>query len=611
MSIDIVTLIENNPITKLDHNYQSKLIEKVKTIFSSYEHQLFIASFYCYLNYNTNDFIINLDDVWKWIGFNQKVKAKVLLENNFVINVDYKKTLYSELSQSQSPPNNKGGGGRNKEIFTLTVKTFKKFCLKAGTKKSNEIHDYFIKLEDVLHEILVEESNDLKTQLQKTNMELQQLDDKKTKEYQNKLEKQKFIEREKILLREYATIGSLVYIIKVKTFENGDYIIKIGESRKGILNRYNEHKSKYDECLLLDCFLVDKCKDFENFLHNHAQIRGNRVTDYPKHEKELELFLVGKNLSYQTLTNIIAKNIKIYACDVKQLVNENEKLQKMIEIQDYPHQTIVSSKTNNDDLLQVINTLSQVIKELSSKIDNLEQTNKEILNKINESQTKTTTNYNTSLVTLGPRLQRINPDTLTINKVYESIAECLKEYNFKVKRPSIVKAINDNTIYHGYRWAYVDRNSDPNTIANLKETKITKPQNNGYIAKINKEKTEILNVYLDRKTACVYENYKSNSCLDSPVKNNTLYNGYYYMLFDMCNPELKTNFIEKHKGEPILYKNGIGQYNSDNKMTMEFVCKYDCIKQMKFSDKTLAKSLDNNIQYNGFYYKSIGSKLFM
>ena len=34
----------------------------------------------------------------------------------------------------------------------LTINTFKKFCLKAETKKADEIHDYFIKLEELLQE---------------------------------------------------------------------------------------------------------------------------------------------------------------------------------------------------------------------------------------------------------------------------------------------------------------------------------------------------------------------------------------------------------------------------------------------------------------------------
>ena len=47
MSIDIVNLIETNPITKLNGNYQSKLIEKVKINFNNYEQQMFVSSFYC------------------------------------------------------------------------------------------------------------------------------------------------------------------------------------------------------------------------------------------------------------------------------------------------------------------------------------------------------------------------------------------------------------------------------------------------------------------------------------------------------------------------------------------------------------------------------------
>lgn len=49
----------------------------------------------------------------------------------------------------------------------LNVETFKKFCLKAGTKKADEVHDYFIKLENIMFEITNEECEDLKNQLQK------------------------------------------------------------------------------------------------------------------------------------------------------------------------------------------------------------------------------------------------------------------------------------------------------------------------------------------------------------------------------------------------------------------------------------------------------------
>ena len=134
MSVDIVNLIESNPITKLTGNYQSKLIEKVKHTFTNYEQQLFLSSFYCYLKYDSkNDFVIDLDNVWKWLGFSQKIRGKELLEKQFCINKDYKILL--SLSGEQNSVTEAFGakkdnrGGHNKEIIMLNLETFKKFCL--------------------------------------------------------------------------------------------------------------------------------------------------------------------------------------------------------------------------------------------------------------------------------------------------------------------------------------------------------------------------------------------------------------------------------------------------------------------------------------------------
>jgi len=117
-----------------------------------------------------------------------------------------------------------------------------------------------------------------------------------------------------------------------------------------------------------------------------------------------------------------------------------------------------------------------------------------------------------------------------------------------------------------------------------------------------------LNVYLDRKTAANLNGYQSISALDNPVKNVSLSNGHYYALYDTCKQDLIQDFEEKN-GEPKLYKNGIGQYDVNNNLVKEFSCKYDCIRDLKMSDKTLAKALQNNIQYNSYYYKEIGAKL--
>ena len=587
MSVDIVNLIETNPITKLNGNYQSKLIEKVKNHFSDYEQQMFVASFYCYLNYNKTDFVIDLDNIWRWLGFSTKQKAKQLLEKNFIIDINYKTSLNHQVKQSDDTR-----GGHNKETFMLNIETFKKYCMKAGTKKADEIHDYFIKLEEILYDIMKEEGDELKLQLEQKNTEIESKD----KELEMKLKQQQSLEREKVLLNQYATIGSIIYIIKVKTFKTGEYIIKIGQSRKGILNRYNEHKHKYEECLLLDCFSVNRSHDFENFLHNHEDVRGNRVNNLLNHETELELFLIGKNLSYKTLLKIINNNLTYFdSNDIRKLEKENEQLKMMMQM-----------KTDGNDS-PMIHELLNMMKTMSSKVDNLEKLLQE---KTTKEEPKITTGFSQPLATIGPRLQQIHPETLQLVKVYETASECMKE-DPKMKRPSLTKAVMENLVYNGFRWLFVDRELDPTVIHSIQPTKQTKTQNLGYIAQINKEQTEIVNVFIDRKTAAQMNGYESTSALDNPVKNFSLTKDSYYKLYDDCEDELKSAFEEQCGGEPFLYKNGAGQFDAEHKLTKEFASKYDCIKQMKMSDKTLAKCYNKDIQYNGYYYKEIGSKLYV
>jgi len=255
-----------------------------------------------------------------------------------------------------------------------------------------------------------------------------------------------------------------------------------------------------------------------------------------------------------------------------------------------------------------INEFTETIKQLVSRMDDMEKLNKQMLENLNASQTKLVTGFNTPLPTIGPRLQQINPETLELIKVFETVSEAMKE-DGKLKRPSINKAVLENTIYRGYRWLLVDRELDANIIHNILPTKPIKEQNTGYIAQLNIEKTEIINVYLDRKTASRMNGYSSSSALDIPVKKFSLSNGFYYKLYEDCNSDLKKTFVKKNNGSPpMLYKNGIGQYDSAYNLIKEFICKYDCIKRLAISDKTLEKALVKNVMYKNCYFKNIGTR---
>jgi hypothetical protein len=229
---------------------------KIKERFSTDEQQLFISSFYCYLNYNSEDFVIDLDDIWKWLGFSRKNDAKKLLEKKFKLETDYKIVL------RQAPQNLKGG--RPSEKIEMNIKTFKKMCLISTTSKANEIHEYYIKLEETLHEIIDEESNELRLQLEQKENELLEketeiLESKAIIEFQEeenikKSNRIKLLEIKNCKKFERTEQGkNVVYIITNDYLEKDrNFIIGKAISLANRLSQYNknaEHKVVYHrEC---------------------------------------------------------------------------------------------------------------------------------------------------------------------------------------------------------------------------------------------------------------------------------------------------------------------------------------------------------------------------
>ena len=496
--------------------------------------------------------------------------------------------------------------GRMQDVTFLTEKGLYKVLFRSRKPIAQRFQNWVC---EVIKEIrlnglyeLQKEVDQKQKELEQTKNEMSVIETTKNKEMEDKLIKQKELDNELFLLKQFNNAGNMVYIIKVKTYENGSYVVKIGESRIGIMGRYNEHKSKYEECILLDCFCVNKSKDFEHFLHSHNIIKPNIVKNLQNHTNENELFLVGGNLTYKILLKIVNDNIDNYNYKVNELLLEIENLKFKNQ------ENAMNTFANNDN--ELLKEIIHTNKILLSKVNSLEQTNKEILHKLNTQQEKKiVTGFNQQLPHLGPRLQKINPETLQLVKVYESVTEAMNESK-NIKRPSVMKAITECTIYCGFRWLLVERNLDPSIIHEIQPTKKIKVVNIGYIAQLDKDKTKIVNVYIDRKTAAHFNGYASSSALDNPVKNNSLANGFYYTLYNNCDEELTSKF-EEINGTPILYKNGVGQYDTNNNLVKEFECKYDCIKSLAISDKTLTKALTKNIPYNGHHYKELGEKLKM
>jgi predicted GIY-YIG superfamily endonuclease len=173
-TINIISLVEENPINKLVDDKNSKLICKIKEKFNTYEQQLFVANIYCYINYDTeHDYVIKLDDMWKWLGYKRIEECKKCLLKHFEENKHFTIGKIEKVYFPSTGGEKNETRGRQKENILMTVDCFKKLCLKAGTKKADEIHDYYIKLEKVITETAKEESEKLRNQLQIKDTQLQ------------------------------------------------------------------------------------------------------------------------------------------------------------------------------------------------------------------------------------------------------------------------------------------------------------------------------------------------------------------------------------------------------------------------------------------------------
>ena len=330
--LDIIDLIEKNPITKLSNTYNNKLLSKIKNNFNKEEQKLFITSFYCYLNYHPkNDFIIDLDNVWKWLDFKQKVNAKTLLEKNFVSNIDYKKLLSHEGKE-----NNKHGG-HNKETFLLSINTFKLFCIKANTEKAIKNHEYYVKLEETLHEVIKEESielrlqleeqtNELKLQLEKKNIEIQE---KETLLEKSKIEKAR--EVEKAIIKQFPTNIQCIYIGTIEnTNESQEKLIKFGHTNE-LSTRVACHHKDYNNFNLIDAFRVENKVEIENLIKSHKIIKKQMRTITVNNKNKTEIIAYDNvNFTIEKLIKIIKDIIqtKIYSIEnFNKLLKRNEELE--------------------------------------------------------------------------------------------------------------------------------------------------------------------------------------------------------------------------------------------------------------------------------------------
>jgi hypothetical protein len=385
-TLNIVELIEKNPITKLSQKYNNFLLEKLQKNFNTFEQQLFVASFYCYLNFDKNtDFVVDLDDVWKWLGFAQKINVRTLLEKNFKLNVDYT-VSFPEFKKSEQPENVSGGsdeeqptestipsksknGGQNKQTIKLTIRCFKSLCLKAQTVKANEIHDYYMKMEETLHQILDTETSELRAQLEQKNEVISTLNQATITLTQ---EKKRAIE--KTLISQFPVNTECIYFGTIdNTNADNEKLIKFGHTNN-LATRVSDHHKKYTNFILAAAFRVHNKVEIENYIKDHPKIKrqlrtievaGKNKTEIIAYDstnftidrltKHIEGIIHARMYNVENFNRLLQRNQELEAENAK-LVSDLEQKNKAIHDLTLANNELREKTAQQTQALQVVAT---------------------------------------------------------------------------------------------------------------------------------------------------------------------------------------------------------------------------------------------------------------
>ena len=250
----------------------------------------------------------------------------------------------------------------------LNVNTFKKFCLKAGTKKADEIHDYYIKLEELLQETLNEETHELRLQLQ--NKE-EKLKEETMIRKQFKARYQCFLKR-RIDIDNKFEKGELVYLIGCEEIPNKYKLGFTTDLKKRIADYHTE--LPYEPILFYKKYISNANFVEQVIHHNLRKFRIHNSKEWFQSEdmqvfiKEIDdtvLFFENKDKQYENVVDVKGDINEIFL-DTGNNAN-NEKINKDPELDDEEQPDNITEEEKDENKKKCSRCKLYLLKENFSK----------------------------------------------------------------------------------------------------------------------------------------------------------------------------------------------------------------------------------------------------
>lgn len=476
----------NNEIIPVDDQFVTRL----KSELTNDDAEQFITNFQLYLVHgnDNNKFVVDVDDVWPWLGLSRKEVVKIILIKNFEENLDYVVT-------NSLPCDRKQHGGQNKEQILMNVETFKGLCMLANTAKAKKVRRYYSKIETVFFKYIEEKHKAAVLAMQHQNLTLQE-----------NMIRQRELDIEKKLIETFRDTPC-VYIIKY-----GDKQIKLGET-DNVEIRIIALRLEYPGCVLVDVFPCQRPHKFEQYLIHRRDFREHAGST-------AETFQLDDTFTLEYVINKIKKHI-----DHFDGVDPDEKI-RLLNIRLKEKYLSVLEKTENESERAI---LLDMLKKMEDDPVKHEDTD--------DDEVESEAFRNRFVYQYDPN------DLKTPINTFYSLRQAARSlnnpqfYDYHVRNASI-----NNTLFAGYRWYYHDGDNPPNEIpATQTETGTCPKRNKGLIAQINKQKTQIIKVFKNQREA-EKETKIPNCQISIAISKQCMSRDFYWMLYDKCTPELKATY---------------------------------------------------------------------
>ena len=147
----------------------------------------------------------------------------------------------------------------------------------------------------------------------------------------------------------------------------------------------------------------------------------------------------------------------------------------------------------------------------------------------------------------GSKVQKYTVDGQLV-KTYNSILDIIRsEDSTVINETSIKNAIRSSKAYNGFRWIYLSREFPDETLQVIGETITSKNNTKDFIAMLDLDKTKIVEVFPDQKTACSKRQLKSIGAINNALKNDSICSGHYFNYFKACEQSLQDAYLETNK----------------------------------------------------------------